>query len=92
MKVYTISEENHGQIGIAVSYKAALLWLVASDWVGRYSDIWCPDENERWGGYNMTLDDLYGENWKEKFLQLSDDLLENMGFYIREEEVIEEED
>lgn len=92
MKVYTISEESHGQIGIAVSYKAALQWLVASDWVGRYSDIWCPDENERWGGYNMTLDDLYGENWKEKFLQLSEILLENMGFFIYEEELIEEED
>ena len=91
MKVYTISEENHGQIGIAVSYKAALQWLVASDWVGRYSDIWCPDENERWGGYNMTLDVLYGENWKEKFLRFSDDLLKNMGFYIHEEELIEEE-
>lgn len=39
----------------------------------------------------MTLDELYGENWKEKFLQFSDDLLENMGFYVHEEEVIEEE-
>jgi hypothetical protein len=39
----------------------------------------------------MTLDDLYGENWKEKFLQFSEILLENMGFYIHEEEVIEEE-
>ena len=82
MKVYLISGENHGLIGIAVSYKAALQWLITSDWVGQYGDIWCPDENERWGGYNMTLDDLYGENWKEKFLQFSEILLENMGFYI----------
>lgn len=91
MKVYTIEEENHGQIGIAVSYKAALQWLIASDWVGQYSDVWCPNENERWGGHNTTLDELYGENWKEKFLQFSEILLENMGFYIHEEEVIEEE-
>lgn len=91
MKVYVISEDNHGQIGIAVSRKAALQWLVSSNWVGQYNDIWCPDENERWGGYNMTLDELYGENWKEKFLQFSEDLLENMGFYIHEDELIEED-
>lgn len=91
MKVYTISEESHGQIGIAVSYKAALQWLVASGWVNQYSNIWCPDENERWHGYDKTLGDLYGENWKEKFLQFSDEQLENMCFYIYEEELIEEE-
>ena len=91
MKVYVIGEENHGQIGIAASRKAALQWLIAINWVGRYSEIWCPDENERWGGHYMTLDELYGENWKEKFLQFSGDLLENMGFHIHEEELIEED-
>lgn len=90
MKVYVISEENHGQIGVAVSRKAALQWLIATNWVSQYSSIWCPDETEHWGGYNITLDDLYGEKWKEKFLQFSDELLENMGFYIHEEELIGE--
>lgn len=92
MKVHLINEENHGLIGIAASHKAALQWLIASDWVGRYSEIWCPDENERWGGRNMTLDELYGEDWKEKFLQFSYGALENMGFYLRMGDVIEEED
>ena len=91
MKVYTINEENHGQIGIAASRKAALQWLITSDWVNQYNDIWCPDGNESWDGHNTTLDELYGENWKEKFLQSSEDLLENMGFYIHEEELIEED-
>ena len=59
MVVYVVKEENHGQIGIAASRKAALQFLVAADWVGRYSSIWCPDENERWGGHNMSLDYLY---------------------------------
>lgn len=90
MKVYTISEENHGQIGVAVSRKAALQWLIDIDWVGQYTYVWCPDENDRWGGHNIKLDDLYGEDWKEKFLQASDELLENMGFYIHEEELIGE--
>ena len=91
MKVYVISEDHHGQIGVAVSRKAALQWLIAIDWVGQYSSIWCPDETERWGGHDTTVDELCGENWKEKFLQFSDELLENMGFYICEEELIEEE-
>lgn len=90
MVVYTISEENHGQVGIAVSRKAALQWLIDIDWVGQYTYVWCPDENERWGGHNIRLDDLYGEDWREKFLQSSNELLENMGFYIREEKLIEE--
>ena len=92
MKVYLISEESHGHIGVAATHKAALQWLIASDWVRSRSEIWVPNESERWGGYNMALGDLYGENWKEKFLQFSEILLENMGFYIREEELIEEED
>lgn len=91
MKVYMISEDNHGQIGIAVSRKAALQWLITTGWVVPYSSIWCPDENERWGGHDAKLNELYGENWKEKFLQFSDEMLENMGFYIREEGFIEED-
>jgi hypothetical protein len=91
MKVYIVVEDSHGQIGVAASRKAAKQWLVSSNWVNQHSDIWCPDGNERWGGHYITLDDLYGENWKEKFLQSSDELLENMGFFINEEELIEEE-
>ena len=92
MHVYLIDEENHGQIGVAATRKAALQWLITSDWVGRHSEIWIPDENERWGGRDVKLDELYGENWEEKFLQFSDEQLENMGFYLHKEDVIEEED
>jgi hypothetical protein len=92
MKVYLIDEENHGQIGVAASYKAALQFLIASDWVRSRSEIWVSNENERWGGHEVPLVELYGENWKEKFLQFSDEQLENMGFYICEVDVFEEED
>ena len=91
MVVYLVSEENHGQIGVAASRKAALQWLIATEWVTRYSEIWCPDDNARWGGYERPLDDLYGENWKEEFMGFSAEQLENMGIYISEEELIEEE-
>lgn len=89
MVVYVVSEENHGEILYAASEDAAKRALIDTDWVGRYSDIWCPDDNEPWGGHNMTLDELYGENWKEKFLKFSHELLENMGFHIKEYEVCE---
>mgnify|MGYP003291905732 FL=1 len=89
MVVYVVSEENHGDILYAASEDAAKRALVDTNWVGRYGDIWCPDENERWGGHNMTLDELYGENWKEEFLKFSHELLENMGFHIKEYEVCE---
>lgn len=92
MKVYVINEDNHGRIGIAASRKAALQWLISSRWVGQYSEIWCPDKSEHWGGHWTTLDVLYGENWKEEFLQFSDKLLARMDFFINEEEVFEEED
>ena len=92
MKVYLINEESQGLIGVAASRKAAMQWLIASDWVGGYSEIWRHDENERWGGHSVALDELYGENWEEKFLQFPEIQLEDMGFYIHEEELIEEED
>lgn len=91
MKVYLISEDNHGQIGVAASRKAALQWVVASGWVTQRSEIWWPDESARWGGREVALEELYGENWKEKFMELSNEMLVNMGFYIYEEEVIEED-
>ena len=92
MKVYLISEENHGHIGVAATHKAALQWLIASDWVRSRSEIWVPNESERWGGHEVPLVELYGENWEEKFLQFSREPLENMGFYICEVDVFEEED
>lgn len=89
MVIYVVSEECHGEILYAASEDAAKRALIDTDWVSRYSDIWCPDDNEPWGGHNMTLDELYGENWKEKFLKFSHELLENMGFHIKEYEVCE---
>lgn len=92
MQVHVIREENHGLIGIAATYRAAMYWLLSSGWVGRYSEIWIPDEDDCNGGRNMTLDELFGDNWEKQFIRFSYGALENMGFYIRKEDVIEEED
>lgn len=89
MTIYVVSEENHGEIIYAATEEAAKRALLETDWVGQYSDIWIDNEEEKYGGHNVTLMELYGENWKEEFMKMNSDALENMGFYINTEEVWE---
>jgi uncharacterized protein (DUF1015 family) len=36
------------------------------------------------------LEELYGENWKEVYMNFDKEDMENMGFYLEDEELIEE--
>lgn len=89
MTIYVVSEENHGEIIYAASEEAAKRALLETDWVKQHSDIWIENEEEKYGGHNATLDQLYGENWKEEFMKMDGDALERMGFYISDQEVWE---
>ena len=89
MTIYVVSEENHGEIIYAASEEAAKRALLETDWVKQGNDIWIENEEEKYGGHNITLVELYGENWKEEFMKMNSDALENMGFYINTEEVWE---
>lgn len=89
MTIYVVSEENHGEIIYAASEEAAKRALLETDWVKQCSDIWIENEEEKYGGHNATLDQLYGENWKEEFMKMDGDALERMGFYISDQEVWE---
>lgn len=89
MTIYIVSEDNHGEIIYAASEEAAKRALLETDWVRQYNDIWVENEEEKYGGHNTTLMELYGENWKEEFLKMDDEALERMGFYIRDYEVWE---
>lgn len=84
--VFVIKEEGHGVIGIAATRRAGMLFLIEQQWVDGYSEIWNPatDECDR-------LKDLYGEGWKEAYLNFTDEDLDNMGFYLREEELYTKE-
>lgn len=83
--VWLISEECHGTIGVATSMLAGKQWLIEIAWVSMNSDVWIPQTDEI-----TTLKNLYGENWEEHFLSFDTEELENMGFYFREIELLEE--
>lgn len=86
MEVVVIYEDNHGFIGVAANYKAAKQWLIRKGWVDQHSDIYNHDAS-KW----ESLEELYGENWKEVYMNFDKEDMENMGFYLNDEELIEEE-
>lgn len=58
MKVVVIYEENHGFIGLAKDYNAALDFLMGNNWLDGSTEIWSDDEDD-W----TRLDKFYGPNW-----------------------------
>ena len=89
MTIFVVSEENHGEIIYAATEEAAKRALIDTNWVGQQNDIWIENKEEKYGGHNTTLEQLYGENWKEEFMKMDSDALECMNFYINEYEVCE---
>ena len=85
MEIVVIVEENHGVIGIATNYKAAKQWLIRKEWVDQYSEIY-NHNTSKW----ESLEELYGENWKETFMNFDKEDMECMGFYLKDEELAEE--
>ena len=58
MRVVTIEEDNHGQIGIASNYQNAIHFLVNEHWLDELTEVYD-------SGYQDTklLLDLLGEEW-----------------------------
>ena len=65
MRVITIEEDNHGQIGIAKTYADAVHFLVNDSWLSALTEIYCGDEV-----YKTVLEDL-GEDWLAVMLDWS---------------------
>ena len=65
MRVVTIEEDNHGQIGIAKTYADAVHFLVNDCWLSAFTEIYCGDEV-----YKTVIDDL-GEDWLAVMLDWS---------------------
>lgn len=86
MEIVVIYEDNHGFIGVAANYKAAKQWLIRKGWVDQHSDIYNHDTS-KW----ESLVELYGESWKEVYMNFDKEDMENMGFYLEDKELIEEE-
>ena len=65
MRVVTIEEDNHGQIGIAKTYADAVHFLVNDGWLSALTEIYCGDE-----GFKTMIEDL-GEDWLAVILDWS---------------------
>ena len=66
MRVVTIEEDNHGLIGIAMTYADAVHFLVNNDWLDELTEIYCEDDEV----YKRVIEDL-GEDWLEVILDWS---------------------
>jgi hypothetical protein len=99
MQVIIIREDNHGQIGVATTYKAALQWLIKSAWVGCFTDVSLCEEGKWVYKPIEELAKSFGyDDWKEFLFEILSqstddfcDLLDSMGFYFSEDELHEEE-
>ena len=93
MKVIVINEENHGEIGIAVSMKAAFQYLVDAEWITSKTEFYINDSWVELGkimwdaGLAVTRDNIVF--WCMQ--HASDDELWDGMFYFSAEEVIEED-
>ena len=65
MRVVTIEEDNHGQIGIAKTYADAVHFLVNDEWLSAFTEIYCGDEI-----FKPVIEDL-GEDWFAEILDWS---------------------
>ena len=63
MKVILISEDNHGQIGVALNYYNAVEWLIDNNWITYCTEVF--DEIE---GKWIPLIDRLGDNWASEML------------------------
>ena len=91
MNVIIVKEENHGFIGVAASMTAAKRFLLSTHWVTAHTMLYVEEREDEDGEHWFSLIDLYGENWEEAYMGFDTDLLADMGFYFREEEVYEED-
>ena len=77
MTIILISEENHGTIGAATSYKEAIKWLIRSEWLNSY------DEFEFEDGKFESLESRFGVNWYAVAPTLPDTFYDGL-FYFHE--------
>lgn len=60
MTVIKIEEDNHGFIGVAANYPAAIDFLVNDYWLEDSTEIWMGDDTYR------RLDEVISGDWVEK--------------------------
>ena len=66
MKVYVVSEDNHGVVGVVSSVENAVNLLVTQDWLAPYADVW-DDESASF----KPIKEKFGEDWKTILMNMS---------------------
>lgn len=69
MTVYTIHEDSHGLLAIVKEKTDILKYLIENNWITKKSD-WFGEERTE------TLEEAFGENWKQKLFELELDEVE----------------
>ena len=69
MTVVTVNEVDHGCIGVAVDYKAAVRMLFEDHWIGDLTEVW--DEKSGNFVYISELSESLGEDWLDKMCDWS---------------------
>ena len=82
MEVIVIREENHGFIGVAKDYKAAVEWLIEDGWMYSGMDAWNVDTCSF-----MPVEIFLGADWMEHIEDIPHEFWENCGFYFQEVKV-----
>ena len=67
MKVITINEENHGQIGIALNYYNAVKWLIENSWLDDTVEVWRKPADDDFYDW-ISIKKVYGENYANDIL------------------------
>lgn len=67
MKVITINEDNHGQIGIALNYYNAVKWLIENNWLDDTVELWYKFSGNDDGDW-ISIKVVYGENYANDIL------------------------
>ena len=63
MKTIIINEDNHGMIGVVMTYDTAIEFLTRYGWLDGNCEV-SADPNGNW----LTLLDIYGKRWLEAVL------------------------
>ena len=67
MRVITIAEDNHGQIGIAMTYADAVHFLVKHNWLDDNFEVWVDNEEH----LTQTIKENLGDEWFTVVLEWS---------------------
>ena len=89
-KVFLITEENHGTIGVAASRRAAFQYLVKKNWLHFETDYYLFDQ---WVPIREIFDDNEWEKTNENLVEwaMVPTLDWDGCFYVEEIELVEEE-